>query len=130
MSQENVDLIRGAYDDFNNGNIEAVTARFDSEIEWNEPGGGNAPSGTFHGPESVANDVFATVPENFDEFSCTPEDADDQGDTVVITARFKGKNKSGAELDTRAEHVWQVRDGKLVRFENNVDPAAWAQGWS
>ena len=130
MSQENVDLIRGAYDDFNNGNIEAVTARFDSDIEWVEPGGGNAPSGTFHGPESVANDVFATVPENFDEFSCTPEDADDQGDTVVITARFKGKNKSGAELDTQAEHVWEVRDGKAVRFENKVDQDVWAKGWS
>jgi ketosteroid isomerase-like protein len=95
-----------------------------------EPGGGNAPSGTFRGPDSVANEVFATVPENFDEFTCTVEEANDQGDTVVVTARFKGKNKSGAELDTQAEHVWQVRDGKLARFENNVDQEAWAKGWS
>jgi ketosteroid isomerase-like protein len=130
MSQENVDLVRGGYDDFNSGNIESLTARFDPEIEWNEPGGGNAPSGTFRGPESVANDVFATVPANFDEFTCTVEDARDEGDTVVISARFKGKNKSGAELDTPAEHVWEVRDGKIARFENKVDPEAWAQAWS
>ena len=130
MSQENVELVRGGYDDFNSGNIEGVTARFDPEVEWIEPGGGNAPSGTFRGPDSVANEVFAKVPENFDEFTCTVEEANDQGDTVVVTARFKGKSKSGAELDTQAEHVWEVHDGKIVRFENKVDQEAWAEGWS
>ena len=38
--------------------------------------------------------------------------------------------KSGAELDTQAEHVWEVRDGKVSRFENKVDQGAWASGWS
>ena len=130
MSQENVDLVTSGYDDFNSGDIEAVTARFDADIEWIEPGGGNAPAGTFRGPESVANDVFAKVPENFDEFTCTVEEASDQGDTVVLNVRFRGRNKRGAELDTPAEHVWEVRDGKIVRMENKVDQAAWAEGWS
>ena len=130
MSQENVDLVRGGYDEFNSGDIEGVTARFHPEIEWNEPGGGNAPSGTFRGADSVANDVFASVPANFEEFACTVEEADDQGDTVVVTARFKGKNKSGSELDTQAEHVWEIREGKIARFENKVDREAWAKGWS
>ena len=56
MSQENVDLVSGGYDDFNSGNIESLTARFAPDIEWHEPGGGNAPSGTYRGPESVANE--------------------------------------------------------------------------
>jgi uncharacterized protein len=130
MSQENVDLVTGGYDDFNSGNIQGVVGRFQPDIEWNEPGGGNAPAGTFRGPDSVANDVFAIVPQNFDEFSCTVEEASDQGDTVVVKARFKGRSKSGTELDTAAEHVWQVRDGKIARFENNVnDPDAWASAW-
>ena len=130
MSQENVDLVTGAYDDFNSGNIPGVTARFDQDVEWVEPGGGNAPGGTFRGPDSVANDVFASIPQNFDEFSCTVDEARDEGDTVAVTAHFKGRNKSGAQLDTRAEHVWQVRDGKVTRFENTVDQDVWARGWS
>ena len=130
MSQENVDQVRSAYDDFNSGNIEGVIARLHAEVEWTEPGGGNSPSGTFKGPDSVANEVFARLPENFDEFTCTVEEASDEGDTVVVTARFKGKNKSGAELDTQAEHDWEVRDGKLARFKNKVDQAAWAKAWS
>jgi ketosteroid isomerase-like protein len=130
VSQENVDLVRGAYDDFNSGNIGGVTARFHPEIEWIEPGGGNAPAGTFKGPDSVAKDVFAAVPDNFHEFACTVEEISDQGDTVVVTARFKGKNKSGTELDTYAEQVWEIRAGKIARFENRVDQDAWAKGWS
>jgi uncharacterized protein len=130
MSQENVDLVSGGYDDFNSGNIEGVTARFHPEIEWIEPGGGNAPSGTFRGPDSVANGVFAAVPEHFDEFACTVEEASDQGDTVVMTVRFTGKNKSGAELDVPAEHVWEIRDGKVARFESKLDQGAWAEAWS
>lgn len=130
MSQENLDLVRGGYDDFNSGNIGGVIARLHPEIEWIEPGGGNAPAGTFKGPDSVANDVFAKVPESFDEFTCTVEEARDQGDTVVVTARFKGTNKSGAELDARAEHVWEIRNGKVARLENKVDREAWAKAWS
>jgi ketosteroid isomerase-like protein len=130
MSQENVDLVRGGYDDFNSGNIEGVIARLDPEVEWIEPGGGNAPSGTFRGPDSVANDVFSKVPENFDEFIVEVEKASDEGDTVVVTSHFKGKSKSGAELDAPAEQVWEVRDGKIVRLENKPDQEAWATAWS
>ncbi len=130
MSQENVDLVTGGYDEFNSGKVEDVLARYHPDIEWIEPGGGNAPSGTFRGRDSVANDVFAKVPESFDEFACTVEGASDQGDTVVVSVRFTGKNKSGAELDATAEHTAEVRDGQIVRFENNVDKEAWAAGWS
>jgi len=130
MSEQNVELVRGGYDDFNSGNIDGVTGRFDADIEWVEPGGGNAPSGTFRGPESIANEVFAKVPESFDEFAATVEDARDEGDTVVVTARFRGKSKSGADLDMTAEHVWEIRDGKIVRFENKLDQEAWAAAWS
>lgn len=130
MSQENVDLVTGGYDDFNSGNIEGVTARFHPEIEWVEPGGGNAPSGTFRGPDSVANDVFAKIPENFDEFTVEVEDARDDGDTIVVTSRFKGKSKSGAEFDLPGEQTWEIRDGKLGHFENKVDSEAWAAAWS
>jgi uncharacterized protein len=120
----------GGYDDFNGGNIDGVIARLDAEVEWIEPGGGNAPSGTFRGPESVANDVFASVPENFDEFTVEVKKPRDEGDTVVVTSHFKGKSKRGAELDPPAEQVWGVRGGKIVRLENKPEQEAWARAWS
>ena len=33
MSQENVDLVRGGYNDFNSGDVEGVIARFHEQVE-------------------------------------------------------------------------------------------------
>ncbi len=130
MSEQDVQTIREAYAAFNRGDIEAVLAVMDPAVEWKEPGGGNAPAGTFNGPQSVGQQVFAAVPENFDEFGATPEEFKDQGDTIVVAGRFTGKAKSGARLDAGFEHVYEMRNGKVARLENKVDREAWATGWS
>jgi uncharacterized protein len=130
MSQQDVETLRGAYEAFNRGDIEAVTATMDPNIAWKEPGGGNAPEGTFTSPQSVAQDVFATVPQNFEEFSAAPEEFKDQGNAVVVTGRFHGKAKTGAILDASFEHVYEMKGGKVIGFENKVDREAWTAAWS
>ena len=130
MSEQDVETVRGSYEDFNGGNPAGVLERLDPEVDWIEPGGGNAPSGTFHGPQSVGDEVFSAVPEHFEEFTAAAENFDDQGEKIVVTGRFKGRAKSGAELDAAFEHVNVMKDGKIVRFENNVDQDAWTAAWS
>ena len=130
MSEENVNAARKAYEDFNSGNIPGVVGIIADEVEWIEHGGGKAPSGTFTSPDAVQNEVFAPIPENFDEFVCTPENFEDEGDKVTVTGRFTGKSKSGAELDATFTHNWEFKDGKVTRLENGVDKEAWAAAWS
>jgi ketosteroid isomerase-like protein len=131
MSEQDVETIRGAYGAFNSGNPDGVLERLAAECEWVEPGGGNAPSGTFTSPQSVGQDVFSAVPQYFEEFTAEPENFDDQGETIVVTGRFKGKAKSGTDLDAAFEHVYKMEDGKIKRLENNVqDQDAWAAAWS
>ena len=130
MSEQDVETIRGGYEAFNSGNPGGVLERLDPDVEWIEPGGGNAPAGTFHGPQSVGDDVFSAVPQYFDELRAEPENYDDQGDRVVVTGRFKGKTKGGEEVDASFEHVYEMKDGKIARLENNVDRDAWAAAWS
>jgi ketosteroid isomerase-like protein len=130
MAEQDVETIRGAYEAFARGDVPAVLGIMDPGVEWHEPGGGNSPSGTFNGPDSVASEVFARIQANFDEYSVDPSDFSDEGDRVVVKGRFKGKNKGGAELDAGFEHVFEMRDGKVIRFENKPDdPEAWAAGW-
>jgi len=129
MSERDVQTVRGAYESFNAGQVEAVLSIMDESIEWTEPGGGSAPKGTFSGPRGVAEEVFAPVPENFDEFSVEPADFDDRGDAIVVTGRYKGKNKSGAELDSAFEHTYEMKGGKVARFSSKVDEG-WEKGWS
>lgn len=130
MSDQDVETLRGAYQAFNSGNIDGVIAILDEDVEWIEPGGGNSPSGTFRGPQSVAEDVFPKVPQNFDEFLCQPTEFTDEGNRVIATGRFTGKSKTGAELDATFEHVWEMKDGKATRLENKVDQDAWTAAWS
>ena len=130
MAEQDVDTVRGAYEAFARGDVPAVLGIMDAGVEWKEPGGGNSPSGTSKGPDAVASEVFAQIQENFDEYSVEPSDFSDEGDRVVVKGRFKGKNKGGAELDAGFEHVYEMSDGKLDRFENKPDDAeAWATGW-
>jgi ketosteroid isomerase-like protein len=130
MSEQDVSMMRDAYAAFNRGDIPAVLEVFDAQIEWREPGGGRAPRGTFNGPESVGSDVFAAVPEHFDEFAAEPEEFIDAGESVAVVGSFRGKAKSGRQLQARFVHAWRLRDGKLVSFENLVEAAPWAEAWS
>lgn len=130
MPEQNVNTMRNAYEAFNRGDIAAVLEAFDPQIEWREPGGGRAPQGTYKGAQSVANDVFATVPENFEEFEAQPERFIDAGEYLVVVGTFRGTRKAGGQMDAAFAHVWQMREGKAVSFHNHVEAAPWAEGWS
>jgi uncharacterized protein len=130
MSEQDVSTMRNAYEAFNRADIPAVLEAFDPQIEWHEPGGGGAPQGTFNGAKSVASDVFATVPENFDEFEAQAEEFIDAGEHLVVVGTFRGKSKAGRQMQARYAHVWRMRDGKAVSFENHVEAGRWAEGWS
>ena len=129
MAQEAVAALRGGYEAFNRGDIPAVLTVFDPNIEWHEPGGGRAPGGTFHGAQRVADEVFATVPQNFERFEAAPEQFIDAGDHVVVVGRFRGRSKSGQDMDLPFAHVWQMRGAKATRFQNLPEAAAWARAW-
>jgi uncharacterized protein len=121
--------MRSAYEAYNRGDIPAALSTLDRQIEWHEPGGGRAPRGTFHGPESVQNDVFATVRAHFDEFRADPEHFIDAGDQVVVVGHFRGRAKNGQELEAPFAHVWAMRHGKAVRLYNYVQADAWTHAW-
>ena len=130
MSEQDVNTMRTAYAAFNRGDVPAVLEAFDPQIEWYEPGGGRAPRGTFSGAESVARDVFAAVPENFDEFEAQPDAVIDAGEHLVVVGTFRGRSKAGRQMQARYAHVWRMRDGKAVSFQNHVEAGPWAEGWS
>lgn len=129
MSQQDVQTIREGYEAFNRNDISDVLGRFDPQIEFNEPGGGRAPKGTFTGPQTVAEKVFSTVPDNFEDFRADAEQFIDAGEHVVVVGRFRGRAKSGVTLDAPFVHVWTMRNGKAARFYNHVEASAWAKAW-
>jgi uncharacterized protein len=129
MSQQDVQTIREGYEAFNRKDIPSVLERFDPQIEWNEPGGGRAAKGTFHGPQAVSERVFSLVPENFEDLRADGEQFIDAGEHVAVVGRFRGRTKGGEALDAAFVHVWTMRNGKAARFYNHVEAPAWTKAW-
>jgi ketosteroid isomerase-like protein len=130
MAEQDVSMMRRAYEAFNQGDIPGALAAFDPQVEWHEPGGGRAPGGTFQGSERVANEVFSTIPQNFSEFRAEPDAFIDAADRLVVTGHFRGRTTAGQSIDVPFAHVWELRNGKAVRFQNYVDAARWTTAWS
>lgn len=123
MSQSNVDVIRGMYDAFATGDVEAVLGAMSPDIVWNEaenfPYADNSP---YHGPQAVADGVFARCGGEWDGFGVEVEELLDAGETVVAFGRYTGTYKAtGRTQNPQIVHVWRLKDGKAVAFQQHVD---------
>jgi ketosteroid isomerase-like protein len=83
------------------------------------------PSGeAFVGPNAVMNNVFMRLGGEWDGFSVHPKTFYGAGDSVVVEARYTGTYKAtGKSMDAQVCHVWDVKDGKLTRFQQYMDTA-------
>jgi ketosteroid isomerase-like protein len=125
MSADNVAVVASVYENFARGDIPAVLAVLDPDIEWVENSQPFVPwHGVHRGPDNVVSGVFMAVMANFDEFAVVPERFHDAGDTIVVEGRAVGVTKTGNRLDSPAAWVWTVRNGKAVANHNFHDTDA------
>jgi ketosteroid isomerase-like protein len=123
MSAENVAIIKRLYDAFRNGDVPGVLWGMSTDIVWNEaenfPYADNNP---YRGPEAVAAGVFARCIGEWDGFAVAMDDLIDGGDRVVALGRYVGSFKgTGRRMNAQAAHVWTLKDGKVVAFQQYID---------
>jgi ketosteroid isomerase-like protein len=121
---DNVEFVKSAYKAFANGDVPTVLAAFDDKIEWNESEGNRYnPGHAFVGPAAIVVGVFARVMNDIEGFEIRPERFVADGDTVVMLGRYWGAkaHASGEPVDVQVAHVWDLKDGKLIRFQQYVD---------
>jgi ketosteroid isomerase-like protein len=125
MSQENVAVVRRVYEAFASGDIPSVLGAFDERIEWREADNHPYADGNpYVGPEAVLRGVFARIAEEWDGFAATPEDVLDAGDTAVAYGHYTGTFKpTGRSVRAQFAHLFTLRGGKVVRFQQYTDTA-------
>jgi ketosteroid isomerase-like protein len=123
------DLVKDLYAAFGRGDVAAVLGAFDAAIEWQEAEGVVYADGNpYVGPQAVAAGVFGRILADVDNFAIRPVNIIDGGDTVVSEGRYTGTCRAtGTPLDAQFAHVWQVRDGKIVRFQQYTDTSQWTK---
>jgi ketosteroid isomerase-like protein len=123
MSKENVALIKGIYDAFGKGDVPAVLGAMSPGIVWNEAENfPYADKNPYVGPDAIVQGVFMRLATEWDGFTVVPDEILDAGDTIVVLGRYRGAYKAtGKPQNTQMVHVWRVKDGKAVRFQQYAD---------
>jgi ketosteroid isomerase-like protein len=125
MSEENINLVKSAYDCFNRGDIQGVLDLMTDDVSWVTPNVDGAP---FYGAKKGKDGALeffqglgsSEEPEAFEQYEYFSG-----GDKVVVTGRWAATVRAtGRRWDSRLVHVFSVRDGKLASFEEFFDNAA------
>ena len=124
-SRENKQLAMRGYELFKAGDIEGIVQLCTDDIEWNGIDSDDVPfGGRFTGKSGVA-DFFSKLHEAMEFERFAPETFTADGDRVAVSGVSKAiVRTTGLPLENRWMHVFTVKDGKILRFEQYDDSAA------
>jgi ketosteroid isomerase-like protein len=124
-TQENKQLVIEAYQQYQNGEIQALLERYHEDAEWITPESELLPfSGDFHGKSGIA-EFFAKLDAAVQTNRFEPTQFIAEGDQVVVTGEASWVAKpTGRQYDSSWVHMFSLRDGKVARFEAFYDTAA------
>jgi ketosteroid isomerase-like protein len=122
MSQENVDVVRAAFDAWNAGDMDALRQLYHPDAIVRSPEGWPEP-GPFVGREAVMRE-FEQLREAWDTDAADPiSDFIGAADRVVVRFVWRGAGR-GPEADLELTQVNTVRNGKIFAIEYFWDHAA------
>ena len=119
----NVELVKGVYAAFNTGDIPKVLGWMHPQILWTETAGYKY-GGVYRSPQAVLENVFGKIPGDFESFSVEIERLIDGGNVVLAQCHYVARGKAtGKSVRAAVAHVFEIADGKVVRFDQYVDSA-------
>jgi ketosteroid isomerase-like protein len=113
MSQENVEIVRRAWEAYMRRDNEATLALYDQEVELHHPVDGSVYRG-LDGVRTYFRDWFDVWGEQ--SFNNLKELIDAGDDVIAVMHVGARGRRSGVAVERREWHVWTLRDGKLWRL--------------
>ena len=125
MSQERVEVVRSIYNAFGRGDIPAVLEALDPQVEWWEAENFIYADGNpYVGPEAVLTGVFMRIGNEWEQFTVSPKEILDAGDTIIGYGFYSGTyNKTGEHVRAQFAHFFTFRDGRVAKFQQYTDTA-------
>jgi uncharacterized protein len=120
MSQENVEVVRAAFEAFGRSDWDALVGFLDPEIEW-------VPTGQFVGGQlyrghAGVREFLDALGGEFEEFHAEPENFATASDVVVADTRVSGTGKrSGVPVELRFTLVVSLSNRKVIRVRNFLE---------
>ena len=112
MSQENVKVVREAWDAYSGGDYDRIAGFHDPHIVVV-----TLEDGAVYGNNAVLAN-YERWDEAWEGAETSLEEVLGHGDRVFVAARFHARGRaSGVEVETRLYEVYTVRDGKVLRID-------------
>jgi ketosteroid isomerase-like protein len=127
--QQNTQTVQNGYALFGKGDIPGLLKLYTDDVEFIIPGPTDLVpfAGVYRGQEQVAT-FFAALNEAVEFERFEPQNFIAQGDAVVAVGYGRGHARaSGHPYEEEWAHVFQMRDGKVARFQVYTDTAATVQ---
>ena len=119
---QNLDVVRGVYDAFDRGDLDAILASLDPDVSWRTPGAPDLPTGGLRRGIPAVREFFGLMLNTFDFADFTPHDFLASGDKVVVLGTSReGPKGSGRLVDFRWVHVFTFKNDRIVAFEEPAD---------
>jgi ketosteroid isomerase-like protein len=124
VSQENVELVRRAFEAFNRRDLRALAELSDEDLEFvSVLSAVDAGGATYRGSAALAS-YFRDMDQTWEDWRAEDFrvfDADD--DRVAAVLRLVGKGKhSGVPVEREVGLAYTIRQGKLWRMRSYLDP--------
>jgi ketosteroid isomerase-like protein len=128
--QDNTRLVQQAYQHFQLGQIQDLLRMCSGDIEWQLPEIDHVPFvGKRQGREQVGQ-FFASLGAEQEVLAFEPKEFIAQGDKVVALGHYAWRVKAtGRRFEGDWAHVFTVRGGQIVRFQEYTDTAAAAAAY-
>ena len=129
-ADENVAIMRRAYEAFNAGDLDTVADTFDESVVWHLPGR-SAMADDYQGRDATLAYFGQLAQETGGTFRAELQHLAADGDSRVVGIQRSTADRGGKHLDVADCIVFELKDGRVTdgreHFENLY---AWDEFWS
>lgn len=119
----NLAVVQRLYDAFVRADGPGALAQFAEVIEWNEAENFvYSDRNPYRSPSDVAAGVFGRLATEWKDYEAPVFEYLEAGDSIVALGRSRGVYRAtGKTLDAQFAHIWRVKGGKIVGFQQFID---------
>ena len=125
MSEQNKSVVNQAYSNFKSGDIDSLLGLMADDVTWTLPQMEGVPFAGARTGRDAVGEFFSTIDSSQESLRFDPRQLIAEGDTVVALGSYQWKVKSNSrEFGGDFAHVFTIRGGKIVAFNEYMDTAA------
>jgi ketosteroid isomerase-like protein len=122
MSQENVEIVRRIYDDFERDGWDSAMRFASPDIELHGTSGGLSEGNVARGIAAVREMFEEWDAEAWEETRLNPQEFIDVGDQVVVFQHELRRGRgSGVDVESETAMLFELRDGSVTRIQGFMD---------